>query len=140
MQKGNRNSLLRLVLVIAGVLFCMSGVGAVLPVQQLKNLAGIFVGGEQVNAMWPDEALFDYLLRASCIAYFWIGLTFFAACRNPLRYRILIDMAIGGLILFGVVCVVVGMKDKLPVAWFLGDSLLSFIGAILLIILRPRYT
>lgn len=133
-----RYGLLRLVLFIAGILFSISGLGAVLPLQQLKNLAGLFVGAEQVRAMWPDQGLFDYILRASCIAYFWIGITLFIACKNPSKYRALVDLAIVCLIFFGVICLWVGIRDNLPVAWFLADSILSFLGAILLIILRPR--
>lgn len=135
-----RNALLRLVLVIAGTLFGITGIGAFLPVEQLKNLAGLFVGAEQLESMWPGGALFDYLLRVSCIAYFWIGITFFVACKDPRRYRAVIDLAILGLLLMALVCFTVGTKHRgeFPAIWYLCDAFLSLVGGILLIILRPK--
>ncbi len=134
----SRSGLLRLVLIIVGIIFSISGAGVFLSVSQLKDLTGLFVSPGEVDSIWPEEALFDYLLRTSCIAYLWIGITFFIAAKDPSRYKVLVHLAIAGLLLFGVVCLAVGIKDQIPLRWYLGDSLLSFLGGILLIILRPR--
>ena len=56
---------------------------------------------------------------------------------DPERYRPLIDIAIGGLLLLVVVCLAAGLINDMPARWFLGDSIPCLVGAVLLFLFRP---
>ena len=90
-----RIKLLRVVLAVTGILFCLAGPAIVLPASWLKDLVGWFVGTEQVETLWATGPLFDYVLRASMVAYLWIGVILVLAAVDPERHRTQIDIAIG---------------------------------------------
>ncbi len=133
-----RAILLRVVLIITGSLFCLAGFGIVLPEAWLKAMLSWLGGADRVEELWPTEALFVYALRASFVAYLWIGAVLLVAAANPTRHKTQINIAICGLSLTAVVCFVTGMTNGVPTLWYLGDSLFSLIGAVLLVAFRPK--
>ena len=133
-----RARLLQVVLIVVGVLFCLSAPMLILPASYWKTVASWFIGSEIVDALWPMEPVFDYALRTSMVAYLWIGAVLLLAATDPDRYRSQVDIAIGGLVLLAVICLAAGLLNAIPAWWFLGDSIPCLVGAILLFLLRPR--
>lgn len=74
----------------------------------------------------------------SFVAWLWLGVVLLSAARDPVRHRTQIDLAIGGLFLLAVVCLVTGLTSGLPLMWPLGDGISALVGAVLLLIFRPR--
>lgn len=133
-----RSLLLRLVLFVSGGLFCLAGFALLMPDAWLKSAVGWFADAKTLEANWPDSPLFAYLLRTSFVAYLWIGSVLLVSAVNPTRYRTQIDIAIGGLFLMAVVCVVTGFTRDVPTLWFLGDAISCAVIAVLLVALRSR--
>ena len=138
MKDETRAKLLRVVLIVTGAIFCLAGAGLVIPCSWLRAMGGWFVGVEVVDSLWPDGALFEYALRASFVAWLWLGVVLLVAASNPAKHRAEIDVAIGGLFLLAAVCLVTGLVKGLPLFWPLGDAIPSLVGAALLLVLRPR--
>ena len=134
----SRAILLRVVLITTGVPFCLTGFGIVLPEAGLKAMLSCFGGTDRAEELWPTGALFIYALRASCVAYLWIGAVLLVAAANPTRHKTQINIAICGLSLTAVVCFVTGMTNGVPTLWYLSDSLYSLIVAVLLVAFRPK--
>ena len=135
-----RGLLLRGTLAVTGGLFCLAGLGLVLPESSLKAVAGWLGGAETVQGSWPSAPLFGYTLRASLVAYLWIGVVLLLAAWDPVRHRVQIDVAIVGLFLMAIVCFIAGVANGIPAMWYLGDSLLSLLAAGLLFVFRPPKT
>ena len=133
-----RGLLLRITLIVIGGLFCLAGVGLVVPESGLKAFAGWFAGAEDVKEFWPTAPLFGYVFRASLVAYLWIGVVLLVAAWDPTRHKVQIDIAIGGLLLMTIVCLITGMANRLPALWYLGDTFFSLVAAVLLVVFRPR--
>ena len=140
MKDELRVKLLRVVLVVTGAIFCLAGPALVIPISWLKGMGEWFVGAELVESLWPDGALFEYALRASFVAWLWLGVVVLVAASNPAKHRAEIDIATAGLFLVAVVCLVTGLVKGLPLFWPLGDAIPSLVGAALLLVLRPRAT
>ena len=130
--------MLRLILIVVGGLFCLSGATVVLPESSLKDVTGWFVGAETVEEFWPAAPLFAYALRTSLLTYLWIGVVLLVAATNPVRHKVQIYIAIVGLFLLGVVCFVTGFSHGVPTSWYLIDTLFSLVAAGLLVAFRPR--
>jgi len=133
-----RTRLLRVTLIGIGVLFCLCGPMLVLPASCLRAITACFPGSENLDALWPVKPMYDYTLRTALVAYVWIGAGLLLAAADPDRHRSQINVAIGGLLLLSVVCLTAGPLNGVPPWWYLGDGVLSMIGAILLLVLRPR--
>ena len=129
--------MLRLILIVVGGLFCLSGATVVLPESSLKDVTGWLVGAETVEEFWPAAPLFAYALRTSLLAYLWIGVVLLVAATNPVRHKVQIYIAIVGLFLLGVVCFVTGFSHGVPTSWYLIDTLFSLVAAGLLVAFRP---
>ncbi len=130
-------TLLKATLFITGGLFCLAGPGLILPTSWWKAMAGWFLDGTTLDNLWPTSPVFDYGLRASMVAYLWIGVILLVAATDPEKHRVQINIAIGGLFLMAIVTFVAGNANGIPTVWFLGDAIPSLIGAVLLVAFRP---
>ena len=129
--------MLRVILIVIGGLFCLSGAMLVLPESPLKDAIGWFAGAETVEEFWSTAPLFAYALRTSLVAYLWIGVVLLVAATNPDRHKVQIYIAIVGLFLLAVVCFVTGFSHGVPTSWYLLDALFSLVAAALLVAFRP---
>jgi hypothetical protein len=129
--------LLKATLFIAGGLFCLAGPGLILPASWWKAMTGWVLDAATLDRLWTASPVFDYALRASMVAYLWIGVVLLVAATDPVKHRVQIDIAIGGLFLMAVVTFIAGYANGIPPMWFLGDVIPSLIGAGLLLAFRP---
>ena len=138
MRKQRREKLLRTVLIVTGAGLCLCGPLLVMPELWLRAMGGFFVGAEALDSVWPEGALFGYMLRASLAAYLWIGIVLLVTALDPSKYRALVDVAICMLLLLAVVCTIAGITSGVPALFYLGDAVPSFVVAVLLLVFRPR--
>ena len=95
--------LLRIVLSVLGVLFCLNGTLTFVPTDKIATLAGWFVGSETAAELWPSGPVFAYIFRQCTVASLFMGALDLVIAANPKKYRLLIDLSIGGLLLAGTV-------------------------------------
>lgn len=138
MKDETRMKALRVVLIVTGAVFCLAAIGLVVPFSWFRAVGEWFIGGKAMEQYWPDGPLFEYATRVSLVAYLWIGVVLLVASRDPVRHRAQIDIATGALCLMAVVCLVTGLAKGLPLMWPLGDGISALVGAVLLLVLRPR--
>ena len=66
------------------------------------------------------------------------GAVLLLAATDPEKYKSQVDIAIGGLLVLAVACLSAGLLNAIPTWWYLGDAVPCLVGAILLILFRPR--
>ena len=137
MQSDNNLVVLRIVLGICAVWFLLGILGVVLPQDRMSGFFEYFVGEERVEELFESPSLFLYCLRASCVAFVWLGVLFLLPLKDPLKYSPLIMLGIGFLGVYGVCALVWGILYGLHFLWFVVDSLVSFGLAFLLWRFRP---
>lgn len=138
MRDEVRTRPLRTVLIVTGGGLCLCGALLLLPESWLRAMAGLFVGAGTLDSIWPEAALFTYMLRASLAAYLWIGIVLLVTASDPPKYRALVDVAICMLLLLAVVCTIAGITGGVPALFYLGDAVPSFVVAALLLAFRAR--
>ncbi len=126
-----------LILSVIGILFLLSGiVTVIIPLAWMEWIMTNFQS-ELFPALWSPSPLYNYMLRTMGGFIIWIGVTFMIAADDPSRYKWWIFASGVMLIFFSVLCAAYGLLYKLPLFFFLGDSIFSALGALLLFKSRP---
>jgi len=128
---------LRVVLLVLGVWFSLSLVMVFLPKSVIQALAGVWVDKDVFARMWPQNVpLFDYFFKVALVGFFWIGVTFLMAAKDPVKYRGLAILGIVGLLMMGLACLFIGHATGIPIGWYVGKGLTFLVlGALLWIFL-----
>jgi hypothetical protein len=120
---------LKICLWIAGVVCLLSVSGMFLPFSTFESIAGAF-GVESL----PDSPLFLYMIRVMSASYVGVGVFFVILALHPLKYGVMVPFSGLAAVFVGIVCWVMGLVVRMPVLWFLGDSLSCLVLGILILI------
>ena len=118
---------LKAVLVAIGVLCVVCVLGAVLPWSALARFFEFF----GVPALQPAPFLV-YCVRTSSLACALIGLFFLVLSTDPLRYRPMLVLAVAGLFLLAVACLLIGWSVGMRPPWYFVDVAISLVAALLI--------
>jgi hypothetical protein len=103
--------------------------GMFLPFSTFESIAGAF-GVESL----PDSPLFLYMIRVMSASYVGVGVFFVILALHPLKYGVMVPFSGLAAVFVGIVCWVMGLVVRMPVLWFLGDSLSCLVLGILILI------
>lgn len=134
-ETERRRRALRIVLRVYGILLCLTLVGVVLPMEWMQRMAGWFAPNWTA---WPANPIFDYAVRVMALLAGWAGVALLLAARDPVRYRVFVDLAALGFLALLAATLIFGPVYGLPPAWYLLDGVFYLVGAALLAILRER--
>jgi hypothetical protein len=124
---------LTVVLWIAGLGCLLSIFGLVLPWSWLRAWMTVW-GLEEL----PAGPMIVYAVRAGSATFALIGAFFLLVASNPVKYRPFLNLAIAGLILVGLVCLVSGVAVGMRPPWYLTDVAFCWIlGGLLLVWREP---
>jgi hypothetical protein len=124
---------LKICLWITGVLCFLAVVGLFLPMSAFETVVKFF-GVEEL----PDLPLLNYAMRTGAATFVGIGVYFFILAMNPVKYGVLIPFSGLASIFIGVVCFITGATVKMPVMWYLGDSLSCIILGVLILAFQQK--
>jgi hypothetical protein len=100
-----------------------------LPISTFESIAG----ASGVESL-PDSPLFLYAVRVMSATYVGVGVFFVILALHPLKYGVMVPFSGLAVVLLGVVCWVTGLIVRMPVLWFLGDSLSCLVLGVLMLI------
>jgi hypothetical protein len=123
---------LRVVLWVAGAGCGMAAFGVVAPWDWMSSWMAAF-GAEEMSA----SPMRVYGMRAACATWVFVGLFFLLVARNPLAYAPFLNLAIGGLLCVGLVCLITGVAVGMQPPWYLTDVAFCWIIGALLWVWRP---
>ena len=121
---------LKIFLWVAGIVCLLSGYGLFMPISGLEAIANFF-GTEPLDL--PDSPLFEYVVRICSAMAVASGVYLIILALNPMKYPALIPFTGLASIFVGAVCGITGMLTKMPILWFLGDSLGCLVFGILVL-------
>ena len=121
---------LKICLWIAGVGCLLSVVGMFLPMSAWESIAKAF----GIQLVLPDSPLFVYLVRLMSATYAGVGVFFVILALRPMKYGVLIPFSGLAAVLLGVICAITGLVVKMPLLWFLGDSLSCLVLGVLILV------
>lgn len=105
----------------------------VLPWGAIKGIM-VWYGLEPV----PDIPVVMYFIRITCGVFGLIGIYFIILARNPLDYGPMLNLGAYGLIVFGLLCLILGLSMKISLTVFLGDALFGITLGIVIVFLASR--
>ncbi|MCJ7777777.1 MAG: hypothetical protein MUP16_05635 [Sedimentisphaerales bacterium] len=120
---------LKICLWIAGILCLSSIVGVFLPMSMCESIVEYF-GIESL----PDSPLLFYMARVTSAMAVWIGVFFIILALRPMDYGVMVPFSGLCSVALGVVCAITGFIEKMPLLWFLGDSLSCLVLGILILV------
>ena len=121
---------LKICLWIAAVACLLSVAGIFLPLSSWESVANFF-GIESLHL--PDSPLVEYAVRLMSATYVAVGVYLIMLALHPMKYPALIPFTGLASVFLGVVCGITGLIIKMPVLWFLGDSLGCLVLGILIL-------
>jgi len=125
---------LRVVLWIAGVGCGIAIFGVVVPWDWLSSWSAAY-GLEEMSA----DPLWVYGMRAACATWAFVGVFFLLVARDPTAYAPFLNLAIGGLLFVGLVCLITGAAVSMQPPWYLTDVAFCWVVGLLLLLWRqPR--
>ena len=120
---------LKIVLWVTGILCLLSVVGMFLPVSAFEPIAKFF-GVESL----PDSPVVEYAIRAMSATYAGVGIFFIILALNPAKYGVMVPFSGLCSIFIGAVCAITGIVVRMPVLWYLGDSLPCLVLGVLILV------
>jgi len=120
---------LKICLWIAGVACLLSVFGMFIPISTFESIARVF-GVESL----PDTPLFLYAIRVMSAMYVGVGVFFMILARHPMDYGVLVPFSALAAVFVGAVCGITGLMVKMPILWFLGDSLSCMVLGFLILV------
>ena len=82
----------------------------------------------------PDSPLFEYAARLMSAMYVAVGVFFVILALDPMKYGVMVPFTGLAAIFLGVVCAITGLVVRMPVLWFLGDSVSCAVLGILIVL------
>jgi len=125
---------LKICLWIAGIGCLLSVFGMFLPVRLFESLAKAF----GIQLVLPDSPLCLYALRVMSATYVGVGVYFVILALNPMKYAVLVPFTGLAAVFLAVICGITGLMVKMPLLWFLGDSLSCLVLGILILVFWRR--
>ncbi len=122
---------LKICLWIAGVGCLLSVLGMFLPISAWESIAKYF-GIESLHL--PDSPLVEYAVRLMSATYVAVGVYFVILAMEPMKYGIMVPFSGLAAIVLGVICAITGLVVRMPVLWFMGDSLSCLILGVLIVV------
>ena len=110
-----------------GVRACWSALGAITACFQ-------WAGGQPPAA----EPITAYMIRSLLVIAGMIGIFFAILARNPLKYGAMLLLAAYGLLCYGLVCLVGGIRYALPIWMYAGDVVFGVVAGVLIIVFRKQ--
>ena len=86
----------------------------------------------------PNVPIVIYIFRVVCGVIGLIGVYFIILARNPLNYGPMLDLGAYGLILFGLLALILGLKIGMPPIAYIGDALSGLILGIIIAIFSSK--
>ena len=124
---------LKIILWICGI-YCLSGfLLAALPWNYIINLFDIV--GIQPPASQP---IIVFMLRVGTAIFGLIGVFLIILARNPLKYGVMLLLAAYGLVFYGLIILIGGIRYGLPAWLFSGDVIIGFVAGLLLLYFRNK--
>ena len=128
------NKKLRVVLWIIGVGCGVSILGVVVPWSWFEGWMAIW--GFDVAPRPPILLVYGGRVGSAILAL--VGVYFLVLARDPAAHAPFLKLGIGGLMFYGLVCLVTGLTLNMRPPWYLVDTLFSWVIGLLLLIWRPR--
>jgi len=126
---------LKICLWVTAVVCLLSVAGTFLSLPAWEKMAKYF-GAESV--MFPDSPLVEYIVRLMSLTYAAVGVFFLILALQPMDYGVMVLFAGVSAVILGIACAIIGMIVKMPVQWFLGDSLPCLILGVLILVFWQR--
>ena len=125
---------LKVVLVAFGLLcLLLTAPGAVAPWSSIVHWLGLL----RLEPL-PAQPFVVYCVRLSSLGFALIGVFFLVLATNPLRYRPMLALAVAGLLLTAVFAFSTGRMVAMSPPWYLGDTLVCLLAAVLILLWWPR--
>ncbi len=121
---------LKICLWIAAVGCLLSVIGLFLPLSAWESVAGWF--GIQLTL--PDSPLFEYAARLLFVTYTAVGVFFAILALAPMKYGVMVPFSGLSAIIVGAICAITGLIVRMPILWFLGDSVSCLVIGILILV------
>jgi hypothetical protein len=109
--------ILKILLWIFSIFCLLAFFGVVLPWNIIQKIA-LFFGFENIS----EAPLTKYFFRISSLVYTLIGVFFGVLAKDPLKYRDMVLLGTYGILIFGVLCLIIGVVEELKPMWFLLDG------------------
>jgi hypothetical protein len=129
--------LFRFFLIIIVFVFCLAGLGIILPAGWLEFMMALFCGHDKIKDFFSIP-FGMYVLRSFCFLSFWAGIYFYMIARNPHNRRDMLNTGIILLAVLGAVVIITGIISGMNKFIYLGDGVPSTLGALILYRLRPK--
>jgi len=84
------------------------------------------------------EAISVFIFRLGSAIFGLIGIFLVILARNPLKYGVMLLLAAYGLMLFGVLVLIGGIRYELPVWAYFSDVIIGIVGGVLLLYFRKK--
>jgi len=124
---------LKIILWICAICCLLGFIGAVLPWGVITALFQ-WVGVQPPTA----EPITVLIIRLCSAISGMIGIFFVVLARNPLKYGAMLPLAAYGLLCYGVLCLVGGIRYGLPVWTYSGDVIFGIVAGVLILVLRKK--
>jgi hypothetical protein len=124
---------LKIILWITAICCLLGFVLAALPWKAVAALCGL--AGIQAPSALPITVL---IYRVCCAAFGAIGIFFVILARNPLNYGGMLLLGAYGLVGYGIVSLIGGMRYGLPSWAYSGDVVFGFVAGTLLLVFRKK--
>jgi hypothetical protein len=124
---------LKICLWATGILCLLCVFGMFLPISTLESFTKLF-GIESLTGPPPVT----YAIRVTSAMCVGIGVFFIILALDPMKYGVMVLFSGIASVFVGLVCAITGLAVKMPLPWFLGDTLSCLVPGVLILLFQRQ--